>query len=108
MPAAFRLFSDTPWEGLSVFMDDCFSPLTPSVETLATLAFLVVFSALIRDFFWIDILRAPRNLKFYFNPRTLSYVAGRVPNSKSPICSSSRNEINDLRNQPPKLATRAG
>jgi len=56
-------FIDATWAGFFIEVMDL--PAS-AAGALATLAFLVVFSALTRDFFWIDISRAPQNLKFLF------------------------------------------
>src|SRR5277367_4942758 len=52
-------------------------PASATGAAAATLAFCVVFSALIKDFFWIDMAWAPQNLNFYFNPRYADYPCRR-------------------------------
>src|SRR5271154_3088173 len=65
-------FIEATWAGFFIdatcagFFIEVMDLPASTAGALATLAFLVVFRALMRDFFWIDISRAPQNLNFLF------------------------------------------
>ena len=55
---------------LTLYADTCFSPLFSA----ATLAFFAVCRVLIKDFFWMDIVRSTR-------PKILSLFQTRIPSA---------------------------